>query len=147
MTIYDSIQTLEKFGISYEDAVSLRRISMTLHRWHEMECGDSNDYASWCIVRGKRLADRSFQHDESGSPFIESHPHRGDAKTKYEPIPDRERGALKRLATILERYPNLGSYVQGDPRGASLYIIPRDRITNDMTIDSCYSSIGIAVCK
>lgn len=39
-------------GFSFEEASTLRRISMTLHRWHEMECGDGNDYASWCIVRG-----------------------------------------------------------------------------------------------
>ena len=28
--------------LSDDDAQALRRISMTLHRWHELECGDSN---------------------------------------------------------------------------------------------------------
>jgi hypothetical protein len=35
-----------------QDAVQLRRIAMTLHRWRELECGNSNNYASWAIVRG-----------------------------------------------------------------------------------------------
>jgi hypothetical protein len=39
---YDCIRALETAGISYDDAAQLRRISMTLHRWHELECGDGN---------------------------------------------------------------------------------------------------------
>ena len=50
------IDALQSAGISYHDAIALRRISMTLHRWHEFECGDGNDYSSWCIVRGARNA-------------------------------------------------------------------------------------------
>lgn len=38
----------------YDDALALRRISMTLQRWHELECGDSNNYGAWAIVRGKK---------------------------------------------------------------------------------------------
>jgi hypothetical protein len=44
---YDSVATLQTLGIDHTDAVSLRRISMTLHRWHELECGDT----SGCIER------------------------------------------------------------------------------------------------
>lgn len=40
---YDCIAALERAGMKYRDAVQLRRISMTLHRWHELECGDSNN--------------------------------------------------------------------------------------------------------
>ena len=52
---HDSINRLQAAGFSYEDACALRRISMTLHRWHELECGDANNYASWSIVRGRKV--------------------------------------------------------------------------------------------
>lgn len=32
------VKGLMTAGISLDDAVALRRISMTLHRWHEAEC-------------------------------------------------------------------------------------------------------------
>ena len=41
------IRRLQEAGISWEHANTLRRISMTLQRWGELECGDGNDYASW----------------------------------------------------------------------------------------------------
>ena len=39
---------LNRRGIpaSLDDARTLRRAEKTLHRWAELECGDSNDYAS-----------------------------------------------------------------------------------------------------
>ena len=39
---------LEKF-----EYLALRRISMTLSRWGELECGDSDNYKSWSIERDK----------------------------------------------------------------------------------------------
>ena len=116
---YDYNRLLEA-GISFEDAAALRRISMTLHRWHEMECGDSNDYVSWSIVRGENTKG-GFLYDDDGKPYIESHPHTTN-NTRYSLIPDRERGALKRLKAIMAKYPALSAYVQTDPRGCSLYI-------------------------
>ena len=159
---YNSVDALCRAGISHTDAIALRRIAMTLHRWHELECGDSNDYASWCITRGhapKREFYRDpetqaprwrdigeFTHNDDGAPYLERHYHRGDAKTTYTRIPDRERGALKRLAAIMTRYPQFAFYVQTDPRGCSLYILrPGDvPIGEDV---SAYYSRGIAVCK
>ena len=35
----NSLNTLQAAGFNYEDACALRRISMTPHRWHELECG------------------------------------------------------------------------------------------------------------
>ena len=43
--------TLQSLGFTQSEAESLRRISMTLHRWHELACGDSNKYCSWSIER------------------------------------------------------------------------------------------------
>jgi len=141
------IPTLLSAGISWDDAHALRRISMTLQRWHELECGDGNDHASWTIARGafvKKDGVKTFEHDEDGKPFSEYHPHRG--AVSYTPIPDREKGAKKRLAAILARYPGFRSYIQGDPRGAALYILRPDDLPMGRDIDCTYSN-GIAVYK
>jgi hypothetical protein len=125
---YDFNQ-LTKLGIQYDDAVALRRIAMILHRWHELECGDGNDYASWTVTRGYKI-NGSFVYDEdNGDAYEERHVHT-ENKARYTRIADRERGALKRLAKIMANYPSLASYVQGDPRGAALYILPPD-VTKD----------------
>ena len=145
----DAIETeamlnrLQSAGISREDAESLRRISMTLHRWHEMECGDSNDYSSWALVRGAKQPE-GFVYDDNGKPFLEVHTLWG--RTQYLVISDREAGALKRLATIMARYPALCSYVQGDPRGATLYILRPGDVPEGENADSYYSR-GLAVYK
>jgi hypothetical protein len=60
----ECVARLEQLGIERSDALALRRISMTLHRWHELECGDGNDYASWTIARGRKV-NGSFEHDEN----------------------------------------------------------------------------------
>ena len=102
---YHMIRALEAEGVTYQDAQALRRISMTLRRWHEMECGTD---------RG------AIERDEqTGIPYW----YNPDVGTRYR-TRDMETGALKRLATIMARYPHLKAYVQGDPRGCALYILP-----------------------
>lgn len=120
---YNCVDTLCRAGFAHSDAIDLRRIAMTLHRWHEMECGDSNQYCSYSLVRGIKNG-KEFTYDDNGKPFLEMHRH-SENFTRYESIADRERGALKRLGKIMERYPQWAYYVQGDPRGASLYMVPR----------------------
>jgi hypothetical protein len=124
-------------GISFEHAQELRRISMTLHRWHELECGDGNDYASWCVSRGRKTG-KVFEYDDNGKPYLERHAHT-ENKPSYTLIADRERGALKRLAAIMANYPKLAAYVQGDPRGCALYV-------GEGLTDTNYSN-GIAIYK
>jgi hypothetical protein len=144
------LSRLESLGISQEDALSLRRISTVLHNWHTLECGDSSDYGSWCITRGHKYG-QVFDHDDDGKPFLEHHHyHRIGLNirdyTTYTRIPDRETGAKKRLEKIMSRYPELVPYIQTDPRGCSLYVIPKDKLDNRDA--SCYySSIGTAVYK
>jgi len=154
---YDSIQTLQSAGFSYEDACALRRISMTLHRWHELECGDGNSYGSWAIVRGAFFNDSArgpvFVHDDDGAPFMEHHHYRhgaGKDTVSYTLIADRERGSLKRLAAIMARYPGFESYVQGDPRGCALYVLAPHhlaRIVESGSTVECSYNRGIAVHK
>lgn len=137
---YNPIEALVKAGISFDDAHALRRISMTLSRWHELECGDGNEYGSWAIER---------DDNGDGAPFMVHHHYmhgRGKDSTTRTPIPDREKGAEKRLAAIMARYPHFRAYVQGDPRGASLYILRPDDCPAGADIGSVYSR-GIAVCK
>ena len=135
----DCIPPLERAGISPADARALRRIAMTLHRWHELECGDSNTYGSWAIER---------DGDEPDSkPYLVRHHYmhgRGQDYTTRTAIPDRETGALKRLAVIMARYPQLRAYVQGDPRGASLYILRPGDVPEGENAESYYSR-GLAV--
>lgn len=116
---------LVNLGILREDAEALRRISMTLRRWFERECGDGHG----CIERD----------EATGQPFWSSShvPHRHR-------ITDRETGAKKRLAAIMAKYPTLTPYIQGDPRGCSLYILRSEDLADGHDIDSIYTR-GVAI--
>lgn len=119
-------------GITYNDARALRRIAMTLARWHELECGTGNGQTTYSVERD----------DEDGPPFMRvQYPTANGYVDQRWRTPDRERGALKRLAKIMANYPTLDAYVQGDPRGASLYVGSKE----DMT-DQTYNR-GVAVVK
>lgn len=130
---YVMLSRLERAGISTNDALALRRIAMTLHRWHELECG-IGDSATFYI-------ERETEEDDS-PPHMKRSDHTGLHDLGR--IPDREKGALKRLKTIVARYPELLAYVQGDPRGAPLYIVASADIPAGEDISSYYSR-GIAV--
>ena len=128
---------LAALGIPCGDAETLRRISMTLHRWAELECGDSNDYGSWCIERD----------DNSDGPPFRVHHHYAHGLCKdtvtRTPVADRERGALRRLTVLMSTYPDLTFYHQTDPRGCALYIIKRADVAG-MDLSSVYTR-GVAV--
>ena len=116
---------LMAIGISREDADTLRRISMTLRRWFERQCGIDNG----CIERD----------ETTNKPYWLNSCTMGRT-----PIADRETGARKRLAAVMAKYPALTYYVQGDPRGCSLYILTADQLDSRYSIDSIYTR-GIAV--
>lgn len=131
------IHRLANLGITVQDVQALRRISLTLQRWFERECGDSNTYGSWAIERD----------EQTDAPYLVHHHynHGGKDYTTRTPIPDREAGARKRLARILAKYPSLHAYVQTDPRGCALYILTHDQATDGgHALESIYSR-GIAV--
>lgn len=135
MKRHDCIGPLMRAGIDHDDALALRRIAMTLHRWHELECGDSNDYVSFGIERD----------EATGKPFMVYHRF-GQKHPEREAIADRESGALKRLAKIMAKYPSLRAYQQGDPRGAALYILRPGDVPEGEDAGSYYSR-GLAVYK
>ena len=129
------VETLRTLGFTFDEARSLIRIEMTLHRWSEHEC-NGNIQREGDDCEGKP---RWF----SGN---------GGSEKGYR-INDRERGALKRLERIIgnrNARPDmnpaaLGFYHQGDPRGAALYIIRPGDYCDGQTVDSCYTR-GVCVC-
>lgn len=123
----ECIPPLVRLGISVEDALRLRKVSMTLHRWHELECGVETGGVERDETTGKTVWYSSFTG-------------------KRTPFPDRETPALKRLKTIMANYPTLGYHVQGDPRGASMYILRPGDVPPGEDPDAYYSR-GLAVYK
>ena len=123
-----AVAALCRAGIALDDAKALRRISLTLRAWFEHECNGT-------IQRDGENGDgapRIYREDSRGVH------HRGAV------VPDREKGATKRLRAILTRYPDLSYYIQGDPRGCSLYILRPGDVPEGRQPDSCYSR-GLAV--
>jgi hypothetical protein len=128
---------LLSLGFTASEADSLRRISLTLRRWHERECGTDHG----CIERDE-ATNKPYWVSEWGAQW-------GRGMRTRHPIADRETGARKRLAAILsrvnvERAEPLSTYVQTDPRGAALYILRPGDIPAGSKADKCYSR-GICV--
>ena len=114
---HEMLARVERSGISSADAYALRRIAMTLRSWYERECGVDGG----CIIRDETTERPYFQSARSGQKF---------------PIRDAENGALARLKTIMERYPDKRAYIQTDPRGAALYILRPGDVPEGATPES-----------
>ena len=135
---------LVSLGFTTGESDALRRISLTLHRWAEHECNG-------IIERDETRRDRPFwSNPNTGRHFVA-------------PVADRQRGALRRLDAIVTARnvragwvqnaayyglaPSaspLSHYVQGDPRGAMLYILRPGDVPEGADVDSYYSR-GIAI--
>jgi hypothetical protein len=118
---------LARYGanLSATELDTLRRAERTLHRWAELECGNSDNYKSWSLERD----------EESGKPFMVYYPHVG--ASYRDPIPDREASALKRVAKVCQAN-GLHYFHQGDPRGCALWV------SKDVLDGSNYTN-GVAV--
>ena len=138
--------TLLALGFTRDEAEALRRISMTLQRWFEYECGTGTGQTTISIERDGDNGD--------GKPFkrIQYPTRHGYVDRRY-PIPDRETGARKRLDKIIRarnvRYYvqggyDVSAYVQGDPRGAALYIIRPGDVPDGADVNAYYTR-GICV--
>lgn len=131
------IARLIQLGISYPDAEALRRIAKTLHSWFELECGTGDERVT-----------RSIERDDNGDgkPFlrVQYMGFNNQWIDRRSPIADREAGAKKRLAAIMASYKRkLVPYIQGDPRGAPLYVL-RKADVRGQDINSIYNR-GVAV--
>ena len=127
--------TLEKrLGrlITPSEANTLRRAALTLQRWSELECGDSNTYGAWAIERDE---------NGEGPPYMVRHHYlhgAGKDTVTRTRIPDRENGALARVAELCQSK-GLHFFHQTDPRGCALYIAA------EPLTDQNYSSVGVAI--
>lgn len=113
--------------IGFNQLNTLRRAEVTLQRWSEQECGDSNNFVSWAIERDEK----------TNKPYRVVYPHSGDKVRRY-PIADRETGALKRVAAICKEL-GIYFYHQMDPRGCALYI-------SGEPLNSSNYTNGVALC-
>jgi hypothetical protein len=128
---------LQALGFTADEALRLRRISMTLHRWNELECGTGDDRVTISVERDEQTGKPFFRRQWMG--------YNNQWQDVSRPYPDLEKGALRRLAKIMEAHPDLVSYHQTDPRGASLYILRQsDWPDRQNRLDSIYTR-GIAV--
>lgn len=108
-------------------ARTLRRAQLTLHRWAELECGTEAGHI-------EREGD-----DGEGRPyFVTAYGQRWGLVNKYarRPIPDREQGALARVAAACKAS-GLYFYHQTDPRGCALYV------GGEPLTDANYSQRGV----
>lgn len=126
----ECIPPLMRAGIAHADAVLLRRIAMQLHRWHELECG--TEYGA--VERDEATGKCYWYNANSTATHI----------ARRTPTRDMETPALKRLGKIMAKYPALSFYVQGDPRGASLYVLRAGDVPEGEAKDAYYSR-GLAV--
>ena len=129
---------LMALGFTQGETEQLRRISNTLQRWHEMECGDGNG----CIERDEKTGIPYWYN--ANARYVDPN----DPRARRA-IPDREKGALKRLAGIIAyrnewSQGNLSYFVQTDPRGAALYILRPGDVPAGADV-SAYYSRGICV--
>lgn len=124
-------------GFTWAEQETLRLAEKTLHRWSEAECNGE------------------IQRDETtGKPRR----YYGRDMDKSYPTADREKGALKRIAAVMEArnerdkmhaYANqkleapFVSYYQTDCRGCALYIVPVSAL-NGQDIHAVYNR-GIAI--
>lgn len=125
MKFPECIPPLVRAGMLSDDALAVRRIAMQLHRWHELECGVEGGG----VERDEKTGKCSWYNSATG---------------KRSPFPDRETNAKKRLADIMKRYPTLKAYIQGDPRGAAVFILRPGDVPEGGDVDSYYSR-GLAV--
>ncbi len=117
--------TLARMGYSESEADALRRISNALRAWYERECGTD--------------AGAVERDEKTGRPYLVSYCFRTGARRRFA-VRDMERGALARLAAIA-RHPY---YLQGDPRGAVLYLLREGDVPEGQNAESYYTR-GVCV--
>ena len=107
---------MARLGFTYDEANTLRRAEMTLHRWSEEECNGT--------IQRDEDTGKTYRVWTNGTTWA---------------TPDRETGALKRIAKIMAKHNALTFYHQTDPRGCALYVIEKNRIPADTLLDAIYN--------
>jgi hypothetical protein len=125
--LINRIAMLSALGINAPDVHALFNIEKRLNRWFTAECNGE-------VYRDEET-DKTYR-------VIMCH-RRGDVLSNS-PCRDIETAALRKLDAIMSNYPHLVSYIQGDPRGANLYICEKSKITKERPIDNYYTD-GVCV--
>jgi hypothetical protein len=92
-----------------------------------------------------------FVCNPNGKPFMRMARNTSQGyKVTHYATADRETGTIKRLKAIVAPFKHkLTYYLQTDPRGAALYIIPFARLRRYgeklSKVDCCYSQVGLCV--
>jgi len=121
---YEAIDRAMSCGLTYDHAVAVRRIALTLRRWYELECNGE--------IQRDEVTNKPYWVSEWGARWT-------TGKRCRRLIPDRETGALKRLKAIMAKYAPLQAYVQTDPRGGTIYLIRPGDIPDGSKVEECYS--------
>jgi hypothetical protein len=106
--------------LNRDDANTLRRAELTLHRWAEEDCNGTIQRPWADTVDGDS---RPYRPGNLMGQYCEG---------LWARIPDRERGALRRVAAVCDRL-GLHWYHQEDPRGCALYISGEPLPANNYT--------------
>jgi hypothetical protein len=93
-----------KAGLTYDEAETVRRAAMTLHRWSEHECNGT------------------IERDETTGKTYSVWNIDGPGPIRRSPCPDRETPAIKRIDAIAKKY-GLAWEHQGDPRGWPVHFL------------------------
>ena len=128
LRITEMYYRMSEHGFTFEEMETLRKASNTLHRWSERECNED------------------IERREDGKVYLTVHPMSG--KPWSYPIRDMESAAKRRIDAILANHPGWAWYYQADPRGCSVYLYRIDDPVlayGNVSIESCYNSIGIAI--
>lgn len=114
--------------IRFSDANTLRRAELTLTRWAELECGTE----AGCIERDEETGIPRFYN--ARTRYLSANDPR-----RWRRIPDREKGALARVAAVCKAL-GLHYYHQTDPRGPALYI-SREPLTDSNYTRGAHCSV------
>ena len=124
----EQTRRLGALGFSQGEAETLRRISLTLHRWDEHACNGE------------------VETDPDGKTYSV---HQGGLFDRYKivryPTPNRKAGAIRRLGLMMADHPGWDFYHQGDPRGAALYLYRPSDLMPGQSVDSYYSTVGVCI--
>lgn len=108
-------------GLSHSEHDTLRRASMRLQRWGEMECNHD-------VNRGEKTGKVTIRYQRYDGSI-----------SKPQPVRDMETPAIKRCEAIAKAH-GLVFYHQSDPRGAQVYIGKADDLKGQ-PIESCYTRL------
>lgn len=140
----NNTDALTRLGISHYDVQKLRRLEKRLQRWHELECGTELPHAPGWTIAVER-------DEQTGTTFMRrmGHDRSGRYIDERAICRDDETLAHKRIEKIMKAYPHLVPFVQTDPRGCALYIIPREAVqeaeAKGQDASYIYSGRGVAV--